>query len=273
MGNNHKPNRPQTKEPRRYYGYIVSFFEEKNFGFVRTADNEDFFFHAGAAMGFTPAPGIKVIFTLSNKKPAPGKRRSVHSMAVNLAAERKPAKKPADEAQMLAARIEKEGPELERKADKEIASHEEGGMISCPTCTAFIVPPVERLGYGAWRTYCPYCKNDIELHETDLHKLIVDKQKEDAAKEELLDDPDPVELIKEKAALMKRSVSCPTCEMEMRPRVEALGYGAYRSICPYCFSEFTRRETKSYKRHLQTEERIGNIVGVGLGIGLFTALF
>ena len=72
MGNNHKPNRPQTKEPRRYYGYIVSFFEEKNFGFVRTADNEDFFFHAGAAMGFTPAPGIKVIFTLSNKKPAPG---------------------------------------------------------------------------------------------------------------------------------------------------------------------------------------------------------
>ena len=272
MGNNHKPNRPQTKEPRRYYGYIVSFFEEKNFGFVRTADNEDFFFHAGAAMGFTPAPGIKVIFTLSNKKPAPGKRRSVHSMAVNLAAERKPVKKPADEAQMLAARIEKEGPELERKATEEIASRDDPGMIFCPTCTAYICPPVERLGYGAWRTYCPYCKNDIERHETELHQAIIKKQQEEILKEEQLDDPDPVILVKEKAVLTKRAVVCPTCEMEMKPFVQTLGCGAYQSICPYCFSVFSRRLTKSYVRHMKTGERIGNMVGVGLEIGLFTAL-
>lgn len=252
MGNNHKPNRPQVKEPRRYYGYIVSFFQEKNFGFVRTADNEDFFFHAAAAMGFTPAPGIKVIFTLSNKKPAPGKRRSVHSMAVNLAAERKPAKKPTDEAQMLATRIENEGPELERKAAEEIASRDDPGMISCPSCTAFIVPPVERLGYGAWRTYCPYCKNDIERHETELHKRIVEheiKVQEEAERMKTQSSPPPTELVQNASTLNHRSVVCPSCGMEMHPRVESLGWGAYRSLCPYCFNEFARMETEVYKRH------------------------
>lgn len=137
-----EPNADPFVTAKGSTGTVIFYSKEKGYGFVKSDDNEDFYFSFKAlASAWIPEAGDRVTFEISKHKPKEGQKRSLRS--------------------------------LDRTGEVNVAALK-NGRVKCPHCKEIVYPRPYIYQGAILYNLCPSCGKIVKDFREESHSMVMD---------------------------------------------------------------------------------------------------